>query len=202
MLDAVLGGVLALLVAQLLATPSPVRMLRTAARNLLRPLISALRTSQRPQASTLTSDSPVSADATTVDTAAAVEHALAGLPRLGQYVTTRQTARETARYSLRGRWERSALADLDAQLDGIETVYVAALLLIVAMREIRTGSRPSTPPWTSSPTHSRHSPTTPVTPTPNATAEISSTPRPLTTGVARCPGAVVSRGGWHAEAGP
>ncbi|MEJ2860987.1 FUSC family protein [Actinomycetospora flava] len=118
LLSAVIGGVLALLVSQVLASPSPVRLLLAAARDALQGPASALGE----VAEALRSGSASRAQD-------AVETVRGGQDALATFLDTSGTAGSLAASTVRGRRERARVSALRRRLAGIEYVHASTVLL-------------------------------------------------------------------------
>lgn len=125
--SAVIGGVLALLVSQVLASPSPTRLLVGAARDALRVPADALAE----VAAALREGSATRAGA-------AVEALRGGQGALATFLDTRSTAGSLVTTTLRGRRERARVAELGARLGGIEYVHASSVLLARTVTEALT----------------------------------------------------------------
>lgn len=116
--SAVVGGALALLVSQVLATPSPVRYLADAARRALGPPADALE------------EAAAALRERSLDRArAAAEGLRAGHDVLATFLDTRSGADTIAGSTLRGRRERSRVRELQRRFGGVEYVYAGSVLL-------------------------------------------------------------------------
>lgn len=115
--DAAVGGAIGLLVSQVLLAPDPVRMVREPARAVLGDVAAALR-----------AGSPEEAGG----------YARRAVTGLGELSTARSSARDVAARTVRGRVRAERLADLDADLAGVDVLCAATLL-----HATDRGTRPS-----------------------------------------------------------
>ncbi|MEJ2886007.1 FUSC family protein [Actinomycetospora aeridis] len=124
LLSAVIGGVLALVVSQVLASPSPVRMLVSAARDALAVPASALA---EVAAALREGSASRAGDAVTT--------LRDGPELLATFLDTSETAASLAATTVRGRRERARVTALRDRLAGIEYVHASTVLLARAAAE-------------------------------------------------------------------
>ena len=125
-LDALIGGGVALFVSQILFAPSPTSVLAEATRRTLDGLAVELRALAR---------------ALDDADAAAIEASFKRLreegPRsVSDLTAARQTARDVARRTVRGRWESGRLERLDAHAGEVDLLFGDALLVARATRKL------------------------------------------------------------------
>lgn len=125
LLSALIGGLLALVVSQVLATPGPPAMLGRAARAALTPAVQGLRGVGR----ALTGSDPAAAHD-------ALETLRAGYRELVALHAARETGREIVRWTLRGRGQRRSVRELDDRLARLDSLYTDALLVAHAAHEL------------------------------------------------------------------
>lgn len=123
--SALIGGALALLVSQVVITPSPLRMLARAVRPALTPAAEGLRGA----AAALRAGSAEDAWRT-------LERVRRGHFELAEFDTARQSARTLARHSLRGRRQRGEVRALDRRLTGVDPVHTDAVLVARAAHKL------------------------------------------------------------------
>nr|WP_246326583.1 FUSC family protein [Actinomycetospora corticicola] len=123
--SALVGGALALLVSQVLVTPSPTRQLGDAAGTALRRLADGLHE----VGSGLRSGSSEALRA-------AAEDLRGGHGDVAGFLDARTTSDRLARTTLRGRRERAALAAMQRRYDGLEYVHAGAVLLARTAAEV------------------------------------------------------------------
>ncbi|MDR7300085.1 FUSC family protein [Haloactinomyces albus] len=125
LLSALIGGILALLFSQVLASPSPLVTLGNAARTALIPAARGLRGT----AQALTDADP-----------AAAREALTLVRNRYQEIAAlqnmRQTSRQIVQRTLRGYRHRHRIRHLDARLSGIESLYTGTVLTARAAHEV------------------------------------------------------------------
>ncbi|MFC5137505.1 aromatic acid exporter family protein [Actinomycetospora rhizophila] len=126
LLSAVIGGVLALVVSQVLVSPSPVRLLVGAAREALRGPAEALGE----VAAALREGSAARAED-------AVTALRGGQAPLATFLDTSETAGSLASTTVRGRRERARVAVLRRRLAGVEYVHASTVLLARTAVEVR-----------------------------------------------------------------
>jgi uncharacterized membrane protein YgaE (UPF0421/DUF939 family) len=124
LLSAVIGGVLALIVSQVLVSPSPVRLITDAARDALRIPADALGE----VAAALREGSASRA----ADAVAALR---GGQDALASFLEAHETAGALVSTTLRGRRERARVDELRARLGGIEYVHASTVLLARTVSE-------------------------------------------------------------------
>jgi uncharacterized membrane protein YgaE (UPF0421/DUF939 family) len=124
LLSALIGGVLALVVSQVLASPSPARMLLAAARDALTVPAEALGE----VAAALREGSASRA-------ADAAETLRGGQSTLADFLDARETTDALAATTLRGRHERARVRELAERFGGIEYVHASAVLLARTVAE-------------------------------------------------------------------
>jgi uncharacterized membrane protein YgaE (UPF0421/DUF939 family) len=131
LLSALIGGALALLVSQVLASPSPLRLLTGAARDALRVPAEALGE----VAGALREPSASRAEA-------AVESLRGSQAPLAAFLDARDTAGGLVSTTLRGRRERARVTELCDRLAGIEYVHASSVLLArTAAEALADGAR-------------------------------------------------------------
>ena len=123
-LDALVGGGVALFVSQVLFSPSPVSLLKDSGREALGSIAAGLRASAR---------------ALSEGDAAAAGAALKylreeGLNSMSNLAAARETSDKVAHRTLRGRWEAGRLGRLDAHLGEVDLLLESGLLLARAPR--------------------------------------------------------------------
>jgi uncharacterized membrane protein YgaE (UPF0421/DUF939 family) len=124
--DVLIGGGVALLVSQVLFTPSPLSLLAGAGRKALGSIAEGLRASARALAG---------GDAAAAE--AALECLREGESSVSHLAETRKTSRQIARRTLRGRRERGQqLEGLDARLGEVYLLFGSALLLARAAHRL------------------------------------------------------------------
>lgn len=116
--SAVIGGALALLVSQVLATPSPVRYLADAARKALGPPARALEET-----------AAALRDGSADRARNAAEELRTGHDTLAGFLDTRSSADALATTTLRGRRDRSRVRELQHRFGRVEYVYAGSVLL-------------------------------------------------------------------------
>jgi uncharacterized membrane protein YgaE (UPF0421/DUF939 family) len=124
LLSALIGGVLALLVSQVLASPSPSRLLVDAARGALRTPADALGE----VATALRERSASRAEA-------AVETLRGGQSSLATFLDATDTAGALVSTTLRGRRERARVGELRDRLAAVEYVHASVVLLARTVAE-------------------------------------------------------------------
>ncbi|MER7076898.1 Uncharacterized membrane protein YgaE, UPF0421/DUF939 family [Saccharopolyspora kobensis] len=134
---ALIGGALALLVSQVLVTPSPMAMLSDAARTVLTPAARALRGAARALA-----DSDLDA---AEDTANIVREAHKDV---AAFDAARSATREIALRTLRGRRERRRARQLDLRLSGLDSLHASVVLIVRLTQEVLR-QHDEVPSWTS-----------------------------------------------------
>jgi uncharacterized membrane protein YgaE (UPF0421/DUF939 family) len=118
-LDALVGGGVALLVSQILFSPSPHSLLAEAGRHTLGSMAEGLRTAAR-----------ALADGNAATAEAAIEVLREGQRTvLSDFATTRETAEQVARRTLRGRREADRLRRLGTRLGRIDLLFGSAISL-------------------------------------------------------------------------
>lgn len=126
--SAVIGGLLALLVSQVLATPSPVRFLADAARRALGPPTRALE------------DVAAGLRAGSAEQVRdAAEGLRAGHDALAEFLGARSSVTSLATVTVRGRRERACVEEMRGRFGGVEYVYAGAVLLARAAAESVAG---------------------------------------------------------------
>nr|WP_275040896.1 FUSC family protein [Nocardiopsis halotolerans] len=125
LLSALIGGLLALVVSQVLATPSPLALLERAARTALTLASRGLRGAGR----ALTDTDPAAAQDT-------LRLLRAGYRELAALYTSRDTGREIARWTLRGRGQRRSVHEFDDRLAHLDSLYIDVLLVAYAVHEV------------------------------------------------------------------
>jgi uncharacterized membrane protein YgaE (UPF0421/DUF939 family) len=135
--SAVIGGVLALLVSQVLASPSPRRVLADAASSALRPVVTGLEE----VAGALIEDGTDEV-ARGERARGAAETLRAGHEALSDFLDTRSTADALVSATLRGRRERERVRELQARFGGLEYVYAGAVLLARTTTEVVESDEP------------------------------------------------------------
>jgi uncharacterized membrane protein YgaE (UPF0421/DUF939 family) len=135
-LDALVGGGVALFVSQILFTPSPTSMLAEAARRTLDRLAGELRAIAR------------ALDDTDAVAAEAAVNRLReeGPESVSDLAATRQTARGVSRRTLRGRWEYERLERLGTRLREVDLLFGDALLVGRAAHKL-LDQRGKAPQW-------------------------------------------------------
>jgi fusaric acid resistance family protein len=135
-LDALVGGGVALFVSQILFAPSPASMLAEAARRTLARLSGELGAIAR------------ALDDTDAAAAGAAVKRLReeGLRSASDLAATRQTAGGVSRRTLRGRWESDRLKRLGARVGEVDLLFGDALLVARAAREF-LDQRGKAPRW-------------------------------------------------------
>ncbi|NMO89185.1 FUSC family protein [Actinomycetospora sp. TBRC 11914] len=122
--SAIIGGVIALVVSQVLVTPSPVRRFTDAASTALRGIADGLDDVAGALRAASGGD-PDAADAAR----RAAERLRSGHADVAAVLDTRDTSQHLARSTVRGRRERSTLAAVTGRLAGLEYVHAGAVLL-------------------------------------------------------------------------
>lgn len=135
-LDALVGGVVALFISQILLPLSPVSLLKDAGREALSTIAEGLRASAR-----ALSDSDAAAAATALECLR--EEGLGSTADLG---AAREASEKVARRTLRGRWEADRFGRLDARLGEVGLLTGSALLLAHAAR-LLLDERVAAPGW-------------------------------------------------------
>ncbi|MBA8825001.1 uncharacterized membrane protein YgaE (UPF0421/DUF939 family) [Saccharopolyspora lacisalsi] len=135
LLSALLGGALALVVSQVLVSPSPSGMLGGAARTTLFSAARGLRGAAR----ALDEADPDAAHA-------ALRIVRVGFQDLAAFQTSRDTSDQVARRTVRGRRERRFVHRLDARLAHLDSFYTGTLLVTRAAHEIAE-QRSVVPAW-------------------------------------------------------
>jgi uncharacterized membrane protein YgaE (UPF0421/DUF939 family) len=135
-LDALVGGGVALFISQILLLPSPVSLLKDAGRKALNSIAEGLR---------------ACAHALYDGDIAAAEIALEclreeGLSSTADLGATRETSEKVARWTLRGRREADRFRRLDSRLGEVDLLAVSALLLTRAARRL-LDERVAAPEW-------------------------------------------------------
>lgn len=135
-LDALVGGGVALFLSQVLFAPSPASMLVEAARRTLDRLAGELRVIAR------------ALDHTDAGAAGAAVKRLReeGLESISELAATRRTAGGISRRTLRGRWESGRVERLGARLGEVDLLLGDALLVARAVREL-LDQRGKAPQW-------------------------------------------------------
>lgn len=118
LIDALVGGGIALLVSQGLSSPNPASLLTGAARRALEPIAAGLRE----VADALAEGDPL-------DTSAALERLRGARVPLADMEATLSTGRQIARLTPRGRWSANRLQRLDERLQNIDLLLPSALML-------------------------------------------------------------------------
>ncbi|WP_433785651.1 FUSC family protein [Actinomycetospora sp. CA-101289] len=124
LLSAVIGGALALLVSQVLATPSPARVITGAARDAL-----------RVPADALGEVGAALRERSASRAARAVEALRAGQGALASFLDASDTAAALATSTLRGRRERGRVDELRTRLAAVEYVHASSVLLARTVAE-------------------------------------------------------------------
>jgi uncharacterized membrane protein YgaE (UPF0421/DUF939 family) len=122
--SAIIGGVIALVVSQVLVTPSPVRRFADAASAALRGIADGLDDVAAALRSSVRGDDDAAGAARR-----AAERLRAGHAAVASVLDTRDTSEHLARSTLRGRRERGSLAAMTGRLAGLEYVQAGAVLL-------------------------------------------------------------------------
>ena len=124
--SAVIGGALALLVSQVLISPSPTRELGVATATALRRIAAGLEDVVDALRSGPSGD----------DARRAAERLRGGHDDVAAFLDARTTSDRLARTTLRGRRERLALARMQERLAGVEYVHAGAVLLARTAAEV------------------------------------------------------------------
>lgn len=123
--SALLGGLLALVVSQVLVTPSPSALLATAARTALDPAARCLRGAAR---------SLQQADPETAEEV--LDLVRKGHQELATFETARERSRAITQQTLRGHRQRQRVRRLDARLVNVERVHTDAVLIARALADV------------------------------------------------------------------
>lgn len=123
--SALIGGALALLVSQVLVTPSPLTILSNSVCAALSPAAEGLRGA----ADALRRADPEAAWQN-------LERVRRGHHELAAFETARQSARALARQSVRGRRQRAAVLTLDEHLAGVDPVHTDSVLVARATHKL------------------------------------------------------------------
>jgi uncharacterized membrane protein YgaE (UPF0421/DUF939 family) len=135
-LDALIGGGVALFISQVLLPPSPVSLLKDAGREALNSIAEGLRAS----AGALSDDDAAAA-------ATVLEHLREeGLGSVTDLGATRETSGKVARRTLRGRREADRFRRLDSRLAEVDLLASSSLLLARAARRL-LNERVAAPGW-------------------------------------------------------